>query len=212
MVPNGQVRLRRFVQSWTISNGIDTSDLIERYRRMFRTRFHRESDWLRLVLLGGILITLSTLGVADGLQTFPGYFSGVSAIFGGVAIVLIVPRIARGDIYVDWMVNAILCILAGAALSSDENLAHISTLIYICVLLLACGAIRIWIGLTASPEDGAIWILSSGCVAALGALWIVFAWLLVVPRTAALILAFDTLFQGIAISGFGLSLRDTRRG
>lgn len=212
MAPNGLIKLRRFVRSWTISHERDVSDTFEHYRRMFRARFRREMDWLRLMVLGGILTTFSALALADALAVQPGqeHFSGGSAIFSGIIMILVVLKIARGDIYIDWLMNGIPCILAGVALSSDENLTSISTLIFLSTFLVASGIARIWIGLTASPEDGATWILSSGCVAILSAFWIFCAWFLAMPTTAALILAFDTLFQGIAMTGYGLSLKEER--
>jgi len=60
------------------------------------------------------------------------------------------------------------------------------------------------------PEEGASWLLCSGCVAVFGGFWIAFAWLFAMPMTIALIFAFDTLFQGIAIAGFGISLKEDR--
>ena len=116
------------------------------------------------MVLGGILTTFSALALADALAVQPGreHFSGGSAIFSGVIMILVVLKIARGDIYIDWLMNGIACILEGVALSSDENLTSISTLIFLSTFLVASGMARIWIGLTASPEDGATWILSSG--------------------------------------------------
>ena len=83
-------------------------------------------------------------------------------------------------------------------------------LLYVCSLMLACGTIRIWIGLTASPDEGASWILCSGWVDVCTGIWIALLWLLAAQMTIAVIFAFDTLFQGIAIAGFGISLKEDR--
>ena len=195
-----------------VGNEGEIMDLFERCRQSFKTRFRRENDWLRLLSLGIILVTFSALALADALaiQPIPGRFGGSSAIFGGIAIVLFVTKVAKGEVYIDWLLDGIFYVLAGIVLYSDENLTEIPTLVCICALLLASGMTRIWIGLTASPEEGATWLLSAGCVAALSGLWIVCAWILVMPTTAALVLALDTLFQGIAIAGFGISLKQGR--
>jgi uncharacterized membrane protein HdeD (DUF308 family) len=195
-----------------MSNGGGKETAIERGRRIFRDRFGNDSDWLRVVFLGAILVTLSAVAIADALadEHLPGHFGGSSAIFGGIAVALFVIKIARGALYWDWLLSSALYFLAGVALSWDENLAHASSLLCVCSLMLACGAIRIWIGLTAFPEEGASWILCSGLVDVCTGIWIALLWLLAAPATTALIFAFDTLFQGMAIAGFGISLKDER--
>jgi uncharacterized membrane protein HdeD (DUF308 family) len=60
------------------------------------------------------------------------------------------------------------------------------------------------------PQAAASWMLSSGCTALVGALWIVGAQAFHTPITPSIILAFDALFQGVSIAGFGLSLKEAR--
>jgi uncharacterized membrane protein HdeD (DUF308 family) len=188
-------------------------NVIERRRHLFENRFRGNSDWLRLLFLGGILIALSTVALIDALavQHLPGHLSGSSAIFGGIAVILFVTRIARGALYFDWLLAGVSCLLAGLFLSRDENFTHTSSLLYVFSLMFASGAVRIWIGLTASPEEGASWILCSGLVAMLCGFWITLAWFFVMSTTIApLIFVFDALFGGIALVGFGISLREDR--
>ena len=212
MVPNGQWKFRRSAPSRTMSNESELETAIERQRRLLESRFRSDYDWLRLVFLGAILIAISAVALADALavQHLSGHFSGSSAIFGGMAITLFVTKIARGALYLDWLLNAVFYFLAGLALSWDEDLTRTLSLFYVCSLMFACAAARIWIGLTASPEEGASWLLCSGCVTVFGGFWIAFAWPFAMPMTIALIFAFDTLFQGIAIAGFGISLKEDR--
>lgn len=212
MVQNVQANSRRFLQSRAISNEGGAENTIERHQRLVRERFGRDSDWLRLLFLGAILIALSTVALADGLavEHSPGHFGGSSAIFGGIGVALFVIRIARGAPYWDWLLSAILYFLAGVVFSLDENLSSVSSLLCVFSLMFACGAIRIWIGLTASPYEGASWIFCSGWVGVCSGIWIALLWLLAAQTTIALIFAFDTLFQGIAIAGFGISLKEDR--
>jgi uncharacterized membrane protein HdeD (DUF308 family) len=212
MVQDVQANATRILQSLGISNGGGNETAIERSRRISKDRFGNDSDWLRIVFLGAILITLSTVALADAIavEHLPGHFGGSSAVFGGIAVALFVIKIARGALYWDWLLSALLYFLAGLALSWDENLTYGLSLLYVCSLMLACGAIRIWIGLTASPDEGASWILCSGWVDVCTGIWIALLWLLAAQMTIAVIFAFDTLFQGIAIAGFGISLKEDR--
>lgn len=214
MHKNGQTNSRRLLQSWVMPNEGGQGTAVEHYRRLAKGRFGCGSDWLRLVFLGGILVTLSTVALADALtvEHHPGHFGGSSAIFGGAAVALIVTKIARGALHWDWLLSAVLYSLAGLVLSEDGNFTRALSLFCVCSLMLACGAIRIWTGLTASPEEGASWILCSGWVDIFAGLSIAFVWFVATPTTIALILAFDTLFQGIAIVGFGISLKQRHYG
>ena len=212
MAQNSQAIAGRVLRTWAMSGRGGEDTAIDRSRRIFKDRFGNDGDWLRIVFLGAILITLSTVAIADALadEHLPGHIGGSSAIFGGIAVVLFVIKIARGALYWDWLLSAIFYLLAGLALSCDENLTYVSSLLCVCSLMLACGAIRIWIGLTAFPEEGASWILCSGLVDVSTGIWMAVLWALAAPTTITLIFAFDTLFQGIAIAGFGLSLKEER--
>lgn len=190
----------------------DLGSVIARQKGLVKSRFRGRNDWLRLVLLGAIIVTFSVISIADALivHHVPGQFNGSSAIFGGIATALFILRIARDEPYFDWLLGAVFYFLAGIAFYWDQNITFTLSIFCICSFIFACAATRIWIGLTASPKEGAGWLLSSGCVAVFGGFWVVFAWFLAMPRTIALIFAFDTLFQGIAIAGFGNSLKEDR--
>ena len=97
---------------------------------------------------------------------------------------------------------------AGLTLYADEPLDHILSLVLVCVT-----RVRIVPDLdsvTGEPQAAASWILSSGCIALVGALWIVGAQAFHTPITPSIILAFDALFQGVSLAGFGLSLKEAR--
>lgn len=175
-------------------------------------RFSRESDWLRLVLLGLVLLILGVLATSAGLalRPVPGSFGGEVAILGGAAVALLVVKIARTAVYIDWMLNGLFSIAAGFVLQADRSLGQLSSLILIFSFLLASGLARIWIGLVHSPPRAANWMLSSGCIAVLASVWIAGSWILNLPTRPPLILAIDTFFQGLSIAGFGFALKEGR--
>lgn len=203
---------RRSLQSLALLNDGAKETAIERYRHLTKDRFSSGSAWLRLVCLGAILVALSTFAIADALavEHFPGHFAGSSAIFGGMAVALVVTKIAKGALYWDWLLSSVLYSVVGLVLSGDESFTRVLSLFCVCSLLFACGAIRIWIGLTASPEEGGSWILCSGWIDVFAGFSIALVWILATTTTIALILAFDTLFQGLALAGFGASLKEGR--
>jgi uncharacterized membrane protein HdeD (DUF308 family) len=182
------------------------------YRQAHEHRFYRDHDWLRLSVLGCVLLTFSTLALADALATRPllGDVPGGSAMLIGATIILFTLKIARAEMYGDWILNGVLYVGIGVALSVDEASGHASPSILFCLLLMVSGATRIWIGLTTGPQAVAMWLWPSGCVAVVGGIGAFAAWILAAPITPLSVFAADSLFQGISIAGFSASLRDAR--
>ncbi|MEP9390100.1 hypothetical protein [Mesorhizobium sp. KR9-304] len=186
--------------------------MIARQRRHSTNRFAGESDGSRLVALGILLVTFGALTLASTLaiMPLPGHFGGSSALFGGIAIILFVVRTGTGAIYFDWIVLAVSSIGVGIVLYFDEQIADTLSLILVCTFLGSSVAARLWIGSTAFPRKAASWILASGCLGAISGLCVVAVWVFRMPPASSVILALDGLFQGLAIIGFGASLRETR--
>jgi uncharacterized membrane protein HdeD (DUF308 family) len=184
-------------------------------RHTNKYRFAGGSDWKRVVLLGILLVLISALSLLDTLIPrhlhLPGHIAGSSAIFGGMAIAILVSKISRGAFYGDWLLSAGAYILAGIAFASDEAFLHFSTAASMIAFLLACGLFRIWIGLTSYPSGASPSMTNAGLVTLLCALWTALAWAEGSPQTAATALALDTLFCGVAIVAFGAALKYTPR-
>lgn len=178
-----------------------------------KDRFAGDSDWKRVVFLGILLVSISALSLIDTFipRHLPGHIAGSSAIFGGMAIAVLVSKISRGASFGDWMLSAGAYILAGIAFASDEAFLHFSTAAYMVAFLVACGLGRIWIGLTSYPNDVSPSMTNSGYVTLLCALWTTLAWAQGAPQTAATVLALDTLFCGVAIVAFGSALKEVPR-
>lgn len=179
------------------------------YRNSYGARFDHRSDWLRLVSLGIFIITFGTLALANNLvpERIPGHFGGGTAIFSGAILFVLIQKISRTRIYLDWTLNGVSFMAVGCVLYANEALDHSYSLVLFCTFLLASGLSRIWIGYTTEPQ-AASWILSSGSIALLAVLWIVGAQVLQISTSPSNVLAFDILFQGVSIVGFGLSLKD----
>ena len=182
-------------------------------RHTNKYRFAGDSDWKRVVLLGILLVSISALSLLDTFipRHLPGHIAGSSAIFGGMAIAILVSKISRGASCGDWLLSGGAYILAGIAFASDEAFLRFSTAAYMIAFLLACGLFRIWIGLTSYPSDASPSMTNSGLVTLLCALWTALAWAQGSPQIAATALALDTLFCGVAIVAFGAALKNTPR-
>lgn len=173
-------------------------------------RFDHRSDRHRLASLGIFIIIFGTLALADNLLLMPiaDPFGGVSAIFSATMVFLIIHRISGARIHVDWTLNAIFLMISGFVLYADETLEHIYALVLFCTFLFASGLSRLWIGYSEEQQAAASWMLRSGYIALLAALWVVSARVLQISTMPSNILALDILFQGISIVGFGLSLKE----
>ena len=123
-------------------------------------------------------------------------------------VFLIIHRISGARIYVDWTLNAILLMTAGLVFFADEALDHIYSLVLFCAFLFASGLSRLCIAHSEEQQAAASWMLRSGYIALLAALWIVGARVLQISTMPSNILALDILFQGISMIGFGLSLKE----
>lgn len=188
-------------------------DMLADYRRSHEGRFQHQRDEWRLTVLSGILLTFCMLEFVDALRStfFWGQELGSFAMFSGVAIVYFALKIGRGQIYFDWVAAGALYAGAGVALSRFEMLRDTPSLLVFCAVLIASGMVRAWIALTASPHEGAAWIYYSGWFGVLGGGSVFAGWALETPIPPLIVLAFDSLFQGISIAGYGLALRGAEK-
>ncbi len=183
------------------------SDMLAPYRHRRESRFTHQNDWLRLSILGIIVISFGAIGLADSWVPILDHFGCSPALFGGLAIAPFIQKISRAKVYLDWMLNAAFYFGVGYVFYGGETLNYNLSFVVACALLFASGWSRIWIGTMAEPGGVASWMLSSGCIALLGVFWIVGARVLSVATTPSTIVALDCIFQGISIVGFGLSLK-----
>ena len=177
-------------------------------------RFDHRSDWLRLVSLGIFVVTFGALALADHLVAKPiaDRFDGPSIIFCGAMMFVVIEKISGPRVYFDWVLNALFIMTLGFVLYADDTLEDIYSLGLFCIFLCASGLSRLLISYSEEQQAAASWMLRSGYIALLAALWIVGARVLQISMMPSNILALDILFQGISIVGFGLSLKEAGEG
>lgn len=163
----------------------------------------------------GIGVLLTLLGLAGGayilLMTLASVlFVGIVMLAGGVSQLIHAWRIREWRSFLFWTLSGIFYTLAGLlALYNPLTGAAILTLL-LGALLIASGALRLWIWFNNRGQKGWQWLALSGLVTLLAGILISAGW----PENSlwilGLLLAFDLLFQGITLIMLGLALRQGR--
>jgi len=126
--------------------------------------FRQHSAWLRLVALGVLLIDLAILTFVNILfeKKLVGYSPGTGSIFGGLLIAIIITRLSRPGFAVDWVAIGVLNVALGILLVQDPLLTSMMTLLVFCLLFMAGGVLKLWIGATLGPGKGSASITAGG--------------------------------------------------
>ncbi len=180
------------------------------YRRSRAPRFRQRRDGLRLSILASCLLAYSVLAFTEALAPggVPGVVGGTPTIFGGVTIAIIIIKIARPEVYADWILSAAIYVGVGLSLFVGQARNEVLAQISFSVLLIAAGAVRIWIGLTVDRESAAVWLCSSGGIAMASGLVAFADWLFAMQFSLPAMLAVDLASLGISIARFGILVRD----
>lgn len=180
------------------------------YRHSHAHRFRQDRDWLRLSILASCLLAYSVLALTDALAPagIAGDVAGIPAIFGGLTIAVFIAKIARAETYADWILSAAIYVGVGFSLLFNEVRGEALAQISFAMLLIALGAVRIWIGLTVEPATAAMWLCSSGCIALVSGLVTIAGWAFAMQLPLRTILAVDLLSLGVSIARFSDSVRD----
>ncbi|WLD96324.1 hypothetical protein PX860_12280 [Agrobacterium leguminum] len=133
-----------------------------------------------------------------------GYIPGMESIFGGLLVSVIIMRIGRPDLYIDWICAGIVQVCLGFILVKSPDLEYFSVF-FIAMLLLA--TLRVFIGMTI--PSASLWaggLTTFFCLASS-----------TLDRVASfalapdVIVATDLALTGISIASFGLSIRSKER-
>lgn len=173
------------------------------------TRFRRPTDWRRLVALGVVLIDFAILSIANRLldHHFDGYLPGLGSVLGGLLFGIIIFRLARPALYLDWIAIGVLQAATGCIVSIDPELGATGTFPAVCSLLLVLSGLRLWTGETVRPRRGAASLLAGGYATLFLVLWLLISHRFRVGTGPDMVLAADLLIAGLSMLFFGLSLR-----
>lgn len=178
-------------------------------RRIIFNRFRQPSDWIRFVALGVLLVALAVLSFMNTLTRWGmnGYWPGMGAMFGGLLTGIIIIRLSRPELYLDWIAAGILQIGLGLMLSRDAQLVAPSEFALFCLVFVALGTLRLWIGATLEPGKGTASLMAGGLTSLFCVGWAILERFAAIGVAWDVIVATDLLLTGFSIFGFGLALR-----
>jgi hypothetical protein len=161
--------------------------------------------------LGTLILTFSVIDLIFLVDQSSYTATGTSSGFSGIAIVIIISKISKPSIYIDWTLAGLLCVLVGALFHADETLVSPDLLIAGCISLSAAAVTRIWIGVTAFPPSAGSWLFISSCFAVAGSMWVLIGTIANWPVTPRLVLICDTFVLGLCVLGFASCVSSSRQ-
>jgi hypothetical protein len=182
-------------------------DATFRRRCNTRGRFRGPYDWKRLFALGIVLINVAAIGIANVVldRGLGAYRPGMASLFAGLLLSIIMVRIGRPQLYLDWIAKGIFYSWLGSILLGDPALESVWSFSLFYILLV--GLLIIWIGATLGPDDGRAWLVAGGLSNLLCAAWATVDRCVAQHIEPDLVLSTSLLLLGLSICGFGLSLR-----
>lgn len=174
-------------------------------------RFSGGHDWRRLIALGTIVVNLTLLGFLSSSagRLMSGYWPGMSAIFSGLLIAIIILRIGRPKIYWDWAALGAFEISLGVLLKMDPLLASVlhALLFY---GLLAMSAVQLCvIGAYMNPK-AFTWLGAGGMANIIVATFGCLDHFTSKTISAETALLTTLMITGLSLIGLGMSLRPKR--
>ncbi|WP_152025791.1 hypothetical protein [Agrobacterium tumefaciens] len=136
--------------------------LLLRMRQARQNRFDGNGDWRRIMALGVVTVDFAILGFFSSAAGLSGYMPGTASMFGGLIICIIMLRLSRPAIFLDWTFFGIVQVLLGiqvqTGLSSDVPVG--TAMFYLG--LVASAVLLIVIGIQTHLPEGRAWLLAGG--------------------------------------------------
>ena len=167
------------------------------------------SNWGWFVAAGAILVALGiyVLGNLFAATVASIFIVGILMIAGGITHIVLSFRGRTWRHFLIWLLGGVLYAIAGAFVISDPILASALLTLMFAFVLMASGAVRIWLGWAARPESGWGWLVAAGLVTLAAGIFVVASWPISALWAIGVVLAVDLLFQGLGYISFGLALR-----
>jgi len=167
------------------------------------------AHWGWFVGLGILLLLLGLVGAGYVLaMTLASViFIGALMLVGGILQLIQAWRVKAWRGFLIWSLAGV-CYVAAGALALYNPIAGASALtLLLGAVLIATGALRLWIWLNHRSQPGWRWLAFSGLITLAAGLLIAIGW----PGNSlwilGLLLVFDLIFQGFSLILLGLALR-----
>lgn len=183
--------------------------LAVRRRQKITERFKGPYDWRRLFGLGVVLADLAIVSLANSAfdKVVSGYWPGMASIFGGLLLAIIMMRLGRPVLYLDWVLNGAFHIGLGLLLTKDPFLLSSWSFPLFATLLASSALLMTWIGMTLDIPGGRDWLMAGGLASFGCVVWSVIERSTVTIVEPDVVLGVVLLLLGLSIAGLGLSLR-----
>jgi len=185
---------------------------ISERRHVTSDRFRQPLAWLRLVVLGILLVNLALLTFANTQfeRNIGGYLPGMGFVFAGLLVGIIVLRIARPFLYLDWIASGLLMIVLGIMLGTAPSQVTLLAFVPFGFVFTILGMLKVWIGITFPPGKAAASLIAGGFVSLFCVAGVVVARVAKLGISVDTILAIDLTITGFSIICFGLALRPSQ--
>lgn len=177
-------------------------------RRYHQRCFKNPSDWLRMVMLGVILLQLAGVAFASNLLDGAAlnYIPGTGNMVAGIFSLIILLRIAGPKLYPEWLLEAFLQLVLGSIIASDYMLDDPFSFSAALLALTALTVVRLWIAATILNRRA-----FSSLAAGAGTTAFLIVWLLASRLTSTslipdVMLATDLAIRALSLIMFGLAL------
>lgn len=183
--------------------------MFSKARNRNQNRFEGDYDAGRLVILGIVVIDLAAIAIANDVfgKLIINYWPGMASLFAGLLFAIIIIRLGRPALYIDWVANGVLHVCLGIVLTNDAYLLSTWFAISFYTLLIACGLTTTWIGVTLPFGNGRPSFVAGGLASLVVAASAIFDRLVTQAIAPDTILASLLLLLGLSTSYLGLSLR-----
>ncbi|NTD87657.1 hypothetical protein [Agrobacterium tumefaciens] len=132
-------------------------------RSKWAHRFEERGDRRRLIALGIVIIDFAILGFFSSASgKLPGYEPGMASMFGGLLICIIMLRLSRPAILLDWTLFGIIQVILGIQVQTGLSSAGTLGAVIFYFGLIASAALLIVIGVQTHFPGARTWLLAGG--------------------------------------------------
>ena len=157
---------------------------------------------LLLLLAGGFVIVQSVFVTMTSMMMI-----GILMIFGAALHVIAAFRGKGWKHFLLWLVGGVFYLIAGLSVIANPLLASSLLTLLISIALLGAGAVRVWMGIKARPDQGWGWLTLGGVITVLLGLVILSGWPVNSLWLIGMFLGIDLMMQGWSYVALSIALR-----